>query len=373
MELRKTEEEVNSIANAYENLRCHNFLLSGGQPDVRVDTSSLPSLDDLALPEILDRSEAEISEKDDTVWKNMGVKEALVELESIRHRLEVLREKTVRFRQRLAETDPVTNAPRYGERTMLRVRTMLGLFDDLSSAICVIFGEEESADPPAGKGHDCIVGKMRFFDRKEEEAAENLKREAEAAQANESLRRKEEVRESEETRGKEKAAAAEAKQREEAELHRRALEAKREREDREALEAQAARDADRAFMASIKKGPDGVRDQLFMLRDGTASDPKAYSTAIGALHTIFSQIAAHPEEIKFRRIRRDHPKFEEDVGRHSGGREVFVAAGFKLETLDGVPCFFSKEPDIEHDMDGWSEWFDAIKISLEIIEEEMMK
>ena len=76
---------------------------------------------------------------------------------------------------------------------------------------------------------------------------------------------------------------------------------------------------------------------------------------------MFDQIVWKWEEVDFRRIRHDHPKYMEDIGRHEGGGEVLIAAGFRLENLDGNPCFFSKEPHIESDMDGRSERFDGLK------------
>lgn len=52
-------------------------------------------------------------------------------------------------------------------------------------------------------------------------------------------------------------------------------------------------------------------------------------------------------------MRRNHLRFMEDIGRHVGAREVLIAAGFKLEKVDGIPCFFSSEPHIKTNMDGW--------------------
>jgi hypothetical protein len=66
-------------------------------------------------------------------------------------------------------------------------------------------------------------------------------------------------------------------------------------------------------------------------------------------------------------------KIHEDIGRHVGGQEVLIAAGFRLEKLAGIPCFFSAKPHIKTDMDGWSEWFDTLKKTLAVIEEEMIK
>jgi hypothetical protein len=56
-----------------------------------------------------------------------------------------------------------------------------------------------------------------------------------------------------------------------------------------------------------------------------------------------------------------------------GGKELLIAAGFTFTEIDGVKCFFSKEPDLESNMDGWSEWFNLVKNTMNVIEEEMMK
>jgi hypothetical protein len=113
--------------------------------------------------------------------------------------------------------------------------------------------------------------------------------------------------------------------------------------------------------------------QIDRMRSSLKDDKKSLDVALGSLYILFDQIVRKPEEVNFRRIRRDHPKFMEDIGRHIGGKEVLIAAGFSLEKLDGVPSFFSKEPNIESDMDGWSDWFDGLTKTLEVIEEEMIK
>jgi hypothetical protein len=38
-----------------------------------------------------------------------------------------------------------------------------------------------------------------------------------------------------------------------------------------------------------------------------------------------------------------------------------IAAGFRVGAVDDVPFFISTEPDIEKEMDAWSEWFDFSK------------
>lgn len=167
------------------------------------------------------------------------------------------------------------------------------------------------------------------------------------------------------------------RRREEEELARRAEEARRRRVEEEEAARRAEAEADRDLLASVPTlGGDGVREQIGRMRaslSGTEDGRASLAVALGSLHELFDQIVRRPEESNFRRVRRDHPQFVRDIGRHAGGREVLIAAGFSLERVDGVPCFLSREPHIESDMDGWSEWFDRLKKTLEVIEEEMMK
>jgi hypothetical protein len=161
---------------------------------------------------------------------------------------------------------------------------------------------------------------------------------------------------------------------EERELARRAEEARMRRLEEEQAAVDAERRADRELLAMVPTlGADGVREQIDRMREALKNDRAVLDVALGSLYTLFEQIVRKPEEVNFRRVRRNHPKFMEDIGRHVGGREVLIAAGFRLEKLDGVPCFFSAEPHIETDMDGWSEWFDTLKKTLAVIEEEMIK
>jgi len=174
-------------------------------------------------------------------------------------------------------------------------------------------------------------------------------------------------------------ALAEITRREEEEmLARRAHEARMRRMEEERAAEDAVRTADRELMAMVPNiGPDGVRAQIgrmkaaLMKGDNNVEGISLLSIALSSLRDMFIQIVRHPEEMKYRTVRRDHPKFIEDIGRHVGGREILIAAGFRLENVEGVPCLYSKEPDVEKDMDGWSDWFDNLKKTLEIIEDEI--
>ena len=390
MELRKAEAEVGELRLEYENLRLAT-VKSDAPPDLCLSSVLPPLLELLAqvqqdrpvpsAPEATADEQLAPAASDGTsggdaaggplppsvVSRTVSSEEALEKLEQVKSRLDVLEGKCSRFRKRLSETDPVTNAPRYGSKTAARVLALLDVYDALTMGVSAAFGRTDHDST------DGIADTLRQTVKQEEDRRKQAKIDAhdanmkEAADARVAAQRLEE---------EERLKAMEAERervRREAELHQQAIEARQRREEEEARARAAEREADRAYQDSIPKGADGVRAQLTALREGCSNEAGAFDVAIGALHTLFSQITARPEEIKFRRIRRDHPKFLQDIGRHPGGKEIFIAAGFKFETLDGVKSFFSKEPDLESDMDGWSDWFDGLKMTLQIIEDEMIK
>ena len=90
---------------------------------------------------------------------------------------------------------------------------------------------------------------------------------------------------------------------------------------------------------------------------------------MAALEVMYAQILAHPEEEKFRRIRRNHPQFMEDIGQFDGGKEILIVSGFELGVVDEIPSFVCREPNVETDLDGWTTWFDLLKGTLDLIRE----
>lgn len=271
----------------------------------------------------------------------------------------------------LLQKDPVTDAPRYGEKTTNRVTALLETYDALNEATSLAFDSEGAPTS--------VVQDLRNIVERQQEAArlEALqKQQEEEKQIQQEKQRAEQQLQAEEKRRQE---AEIARAQQEAELSRRAQEARAAREEAEQRVLQQEQERrmeqeriDREWMDSVNKGPDGVKEQLRVLKEATANESGAYSTAVTALHTLFSQIVAHPEENNFRRVRKDHPKFHQDIGRHDGGRELLIAAGFRLGATDNVPCFISTEPNIETQMDEWSEWFDLLKATLEILEQELI-
>jgi hypothetical protein len=286
-----------------------------------------------------------------------------------------------KFRQRLAEKDAVTGNSRYGEKTQTRVTALVAAYDALSQAMPNMSIPMPPTPPTSSsissssssQGHcnstlEFFLMELQSKVQQEQQEQERVEKEQE-----DKIRQEQERLENEAEQGRlEKEQHEQRKQQEEQERIARENEIFRQRAEqarRQRAEQQAAEDA---WVASIRKSPDGVKEQLEVLKQSAASsdnDPGAQKVALSALLQLFQQINAHPEETNYRRIRRDHEKFHQDIGRHKGGREILIAAGFELGAIDEVPCFISKEPDIENDMDGWSAWFDLLKATLKIVEE----
>ncbi|KAL3792682.1 hypothetical protein HJC23_009410 [Cyclotella cryptica] len=308
-----------------------------------------------------------IDDEEGAPVENAPPPEILSQLESLRHNLELLRPKIDKFMTRLTERDPVTKKPRYGETAILRVKNIVRMFKALEIGVSFAFDDK-------GNGTTNIIQRMNSQIQHHDQQMQAKMHTIQTTQQLEAERMEQERLVAEQLAQEQRLKEEQAKQREAEELAKRAHEARLRRmeEEQRALDAEAQ--ADRELMALVPvKGVDGIRMQIDRMRAYLKDDKKALDIALGSLYTLFDQIVRKPEEINFRRIRRDHPKFMEDIGRHVGGKEILIAAGFRLEKLDGVPCFFSKEPHIESDMDGWSKWFDGLKKTLEVIEEEMIK
>lgn len=256
---------------------------------------------------------------------------------------------------------------------MKRVEALLLTHDAMQEALKVVFGEtNDSADVEKTGGNvihdlkgtlDAQRQAQRQIDSEAllaKEAQHRKEQEEHQARLDEETRILHEARLQREREIQELARAAEssrlARQRAEQEQQ-------RQREDRERI--------DREWEASITKGEKGIREYFVLMRASTSAEE--FTIAVTAFHALFSQIVSKPEETQFRRVRRDHPKFAKDIGRHPGGKELLIASGFRLGKIDEVPSFISTEPNLEKDMDAWGDWFNLKKKALEIVEEEMIK
>ena len=358
-ELRTAEEAVASLRLAYTDLRCRSV------PDIWPELAVVTGQ---ALP------------ADNTNQKDQNATAVLQALDSIRDQLRStdLQDKMDKFQKRLNEKDPITDKPRYGEKTQQRVQQLLQSYEELDGILRQIYGEpaisndNDTGNSPTSTTAAAAASQLESLkqqaQREQEEQAHALRQAQEAqAQAKASAEREREAQVEAERQAAQAVQDERRRQRELVEEEaRRAMQAQR------SAEAAAAR-ADQEWQASISKGANGVREQLQILLAATASDKATQRVAVDALHMIFSQIVARPEEVNYRRIRRNHPKFEADIGRHAGGKEILIAAGFRLGVIDEVPSYISTEPNVEKDMDGWGAWFDLHKETLAIIEETMIQ
>lgn len=302
---------------------------------------------------------------------DMTPQQILELLDKIKESLTLLAPKMNKFLNRTIEKDPITRKPRYGEKAMIRVKQAIRAYKALECGLSGVFQDETNSE---STDQSSLVSNLRKQVQSWEEQM-NEQRRVKQTQEQIELERIANEKLLAEKREKEQRLLEEQRKREEElELSRRAEEARRRRIEEEQLALAAEREADANLLSLVPtKGPEGVREQIEKMRQALEDDRPALDVALGSLYTLFDQITRKPEEVSFRRVRRDHPKFNEDIGRHVGGKEVLIAAGFRLETLDGVKCFFSKEPNIESDMNGWSDWFDGLKKTLQVIEEEMIK
>ena len=290
------------------------------------------------------------------------------------------------------QKDPVTGKPRYGESTMVRVKSSIRLYKALELGISIAFNDPEFSNlnsssmqqndtttkaietTPIASNANNIISTLRVQIQQHNERIQAESQAKQSLQQRESERLAQERLLAEQLAKEQQKLEEQMKRDQERQLALQAEMARQRRAEEEQRAIESEREADRQLLELVPvKGAEGVRIQINRMRDSLKDDKKALDVALGSLYTLFDQIVRKPEEVNFRRIRRDHPKFIEDIGRHVGGREVLIAAGFRLDKLEGVPSFFSKEPHIESDMDGWSNWFDGLKKTLDIIEEEMIK
>mmetsp|Transcript_13828 Transcript_13828/g.19811 ORF Transcript_13828/g.19811 Transcript_13828/m.19811 type:complete len:395 (-) Transcript_13828:52-1236(-) len=384
MELKKTENEISELVTLYEDLRgklmsvvdsCKDAGAIEGEeeqcgnddPDYKGGTVVLsipPSMEDIiilhddvtnSISFELERGHLlqhiSLDQWNQLQWSRTHILDGL----------QTLQPRMDRFQKKLADIDPITGNPRYGEHTQKRVQSILHTYNGLVAA-------QEQHLPPMEVLEQIIQQK------KEEEALrqEQLQKEEQLKQLVQQQQQQleEQLRIQEQFLQKQKEEEERRKLAELAEksrLQRMGLEQQRQEEERQRLEKIQLEE--QSWENSIPKG--SMNQQLEILRASTTVDGD-YTIAIQSLHRLFQQILAKPEQVSFRKIRRDHPQFTKDIGRHAGGKEFLISAGFHLsDDEDNIPCFLSKEPDLENDMDAWSDWYSNIKSVVEILEQEL--
>jgi hypothetical protein len=431
MELRKAEEIIDELSSIYESLRQSTYL----KPE---QIELLPALPPPYPPPQLANittSHSESTENSPVVTNSHGATTAetstvtelaadttnidydggnktvpiisIADLETLVRFLQKMEEallhdlpsKTEKFRKRLAELDPVTEKPRYGPKSQARVQRLIQIYDFLCRQHLF------HSNSPTGEELPSSPSSLLFQDLKNQYQTQQQQtlqlQEMEAQTRIQEEQRKQRLQQEREAQQQALAAeqAAQRAAQEQAELEflrQQAEEARRMRR----MQEEARRQQERDWLDSILKGTDGVRQYINVIKEETAMNPEAQAKALQSLYTIFDQIQRHPEEVNFRKIRKNHPAFHQDIGRHNGGIELLIAAGFRpimLPAAEGpsdsiavadssagsgtdeesmiptVACLVSKEPDLEHDMDGWTAWYDLNKATLELLQKEVQK
>lgn len=365
MELRKCEEQVNELSRLYGSLRNASKIKEDLLPQLKgingealegAESSSVGSVDDAANNNSASHSLA-------------NAVNFLHQVQNIVHELEPKMEK---FQKRLDDKDPVTGNPRYGAKTHRRVTYILHIYNSVRQYVPEANHNGTAQTDKVADVNDVGVAadnplhllEKQYIKEQEEQKMQIEIEEKQALQDQQSKEEEDRRRQLEEEQSQKQQKEEEERAQQE-ERERLRLQAEQVRQAR-AMQQQQEQD----WFESIQKGPEGVKHYLEKLKQSTSNEPPhVHAQAVKSLYRIFQQINAHPEETKFRRIRRDHEQFVQDVGRHGGGIEVLIAAGFVLGAIDDVPSYLSIEPDIEKDMDGWSKWFDVNKATLEILEE----
>jgi hypothetical protein len=345
MELRKCEDQVDELATLYESLRG----VSG--------IASLPKLD---------HSDNKQNENPESNNNNANVEissslEATVNLlHQMQASLQELAPRMDKFQKRLMEKDKVTGNPRYGEKTQQRVDRILKIYNLVKQSI---------PSSPDGDNEEDNTNPLLQLKEQYHRQHQALEQEKSVREQQEQLAKQQEIERQQKLQKEEELRQHQQKEQEELALRQeQALLHQQAQQVREARLLQQQKE--QQWFDGITKGAEGVKLYLAKLKESTAKEPPGVQAmAFQSLLRIYQQISAHPEEAKFRRIRRSHERFVQDVGRHEGGVEVLIAGGFVLGAIDDVPSYLSKEPDIEKEMDGWSAWFDLNKVTLELLEQ----
>ena len=370
-ELRKAEETIASLCKTYREI----------QQDARAQGKLPPLTTTATSTDVTTEHESENAQQSNpsdatptTTTTSSSFTDSYHRLTTLSQQVHDLLPTMEKFQQRLQDTDPVTGNPRYGAKTSARVTKLLAIHQELTLYLQHIDSNSNNSDDQdraSSTATTTAVWIQQLQTHVQHEAQTSLEQQRQAEQ-----QAQEKVAQAQRQQAEAALAAEQARQDALAEEERQRQARYQQQQDALAAERRAheeAARADRAWVASIPRGSIQTQLQTLLASTQQDNDEAAQRTAIEALHQIFSQICARPEEVQFRRIRRNHPQFLQDIGRHAGGPEFLIAAGFVLGEIDGVPCYICKEPDLETDMDGWSAWFDLLKATLQLLEDQLIQ
>jgi regulator of replication initiation timing len=380
MELRNTEAEIDSLTEFYITLQLrtsrsrysNEFMLTpitntnSTESSRTVDSNS----DKNVVIDAIHSNEKVLNDKEISA---IDIRNDLIVFQQ---RVESLQTVMNKFRQRLEQVDPITQQPRYGAQTKQRVQNIIQSYDQLVQVYNAIFSPQINLtvmeNPPNKEDSNLIATINSVAAQEVTEEQNRLELERQQAIVAEELRQQTMIEHQRQLESERIMAI----QREQEEFRRQTeqiIEARRAVQ----LEQERQTTADRIWMESIPNRNTliGVQEQLHIFVTNCQNEqPSTIKSSLQALHTMFSQIVSHPDNENYRRIRRNHPQFIQDIGQYQGGVELLICAGFQLGMIDNsIPSYICKEPNVETDLDGWSDWFDLLKGTLDLIEKEMIK
>mmetsp|Transcript_24417 Transcript_24417/g.27332 ORF Transcript_24417/g.27332 Transcript_24417/m.27332 type:complete len:448 (-) Transcript_24417:72-1415(-) len=439
MEIRTTEEKINELLSVYEGTRRSSILrpeqkallLSPPPPavtatEIQVVIPSSPNFSSANVTAVSiiaaatttsTSNQMESATNDDSKNQQIIINDADSLIRSFRSAemaLTELRPRMDRFRKRLKEKDRITEKSRYGPKSQTRVQRFVDLNDFLRRQYFVSFSEDDNDNDndngmPLESNQPSEASLLfqelqRDYDTQQQEidikkSSIERARMEEEGEIERKIAVEEKTRQMLEQQRADKLAAEEIAKKQR--LHHQAEETRL----RHRAKEEAQKQAERNYLESIMKGPDGVKYYLEILLQQQQLKRGDSDKTLLSLCTIFEQINKHPEDVKFRKIRKNHPAFHQEIGQHEGGIELLIAAGFRPIALSvtsdtnvdasiindndnndtgdnnnvdqeqqlSIACLVSKEPSLESDMDGWMAWFDLNKQTLEILQNELQK
>ena len=254
MELRNAEKEVDSIVELYNDL--------AGQKHSQLSVLNWHDLAPLQENNKIEKEGVPENENE----QEISAEELLGQLTAIETNVQNLLPLMTKFRQRLGMKDPVTNAPRYGEKTAKRVSSLLATYDTLSSAMDTVNGRDGEV-----ASQSSLIQILKEKVQSEKNAALEQEKQKEDANRQEKIAQQKTLLLEEEKRKQQKLEEEIRLRKEREELAARAEIARLARIENERRLAQEERDAERAYLDSITKNVDGVKKQLCILRQDRKS------------------------------------------------------------------------------------------------------
>lgn len=92
-----------------------------------------------------------------------------------------------------------------------------------------------------------------------------------------------------------------------------------------------------ASVSASATAVDPLQSALTTLR--SSNPPQVYSTAVTTLAKVLSNIADHPMEDKYRKVKKGNAAFNKKLGGLNGGDAAMRAVGFVLEVQDGAEVY----------------------------------